>query len=311
MLIDLLLPNFRAVPAHVSDYAEFNEERRQLIGEFLGQYRIEQKKFLEFGCFNDLQLERHFISRLQNFALSCQSAFRRKLVGLVNSIVRPAHGFKKLFGRIVGRIADVDARRASPYGDLHLRKLWHGIASPEISPGHCLPSRKAMLPVIDAMFKLAEGWVFKKTFYEGLELVFGLREVDILSFPESGDNEDGLPGLAELVPFGFNALGGVELAALVRHEKTIVQPFVDEFWQSLSPAWRLILSGRLLEGKGLPEIAQRAGITQQGCGKAFRTMLTKLRNLLIDYDEVRQQAFLVLLQTTLADEANKTVWRNQ
>ena len=310
MFVELLLPYFRVVPAQTLDRVEYNEERRQLIGEFLGQYREEHKKFLLFGNFSDLQLERHFVSRLQNFALSCQSTFRRKLVGLVNSIVRPAHGFKKMFGRIVGRIADIDGRRPSHYDDNHLHNLWHGITPPVIAPGHCLPAQKEMLPLVDEMFRLADGWVFKKTFYEGLETVFGLREACIMPFPESGDGDDGLPGLAELAPVSIKAADSVELAALIRHAKTIVQPCFAQFWQDLSHGWRLILCGRLLEGKGLPEIAQQAGITQQGCGKAFRTMLARLRNLLIEYDEVGQHAFLILLQTSLADEANKTAWRN-
>lgn len=311
IFVELLLPYFRVVPSQTLDRVEYNEERRQLIGEFLGQYRDEHKKFLAYGNFSDLQLERHFISRLQNFALSCQSTFRRKLVGLVNAIVRPAYGFKKMFGRIVGRIADIDGRRPSHYGDNHLHKLWHGITQPVIALGNCLPAQKVMLPVVDEMFRLAEGWVFKKTFYEGLEAVFGLREVEILPFPESGDGDDGMPGLAELAPVFVKGADSVELAALIRHAKMIVQPCFAEFWQDLSPGWHLILCGRLLEGKRLPEIAQQAGITQQGCGKAFRTMLTRLRNLLIEYDEVGQHAFLILLQTALADEANKTAWRNR
>jgi len=309
-LVELLMPYFRVVPAQAFDRADYEEERRQLIGEFLGKYREEHKKFLDFGNFNDLQLERHLVSRLQNFALSCQSTFRRKLVGLVNSIVRPAYGFKKQFGRIVGRIADIDARRSSPYSDRHLYNKWGAVRPPTIATGHCLPARKEMLPVIDAMFGLAEGWVFKKTFYGGLESVFGLKEVDILPFPETGDNEDGLPGLAELAPAAVNLAGSVELAAMIRHAKTILQPSFTKFWQELAPGWRMILCGRLLDEKKLPVIAERVGITQQGCGKAFRTMLAKLRDLLAEYDEIGQRAFIILLQAALADEADRNGWRS-
>jgi len=45
IFVELLLPYFRVVPAQTLDCVEYNEERRQLIGEFLGNIARSTKSF--------------------------------------------------------------------------------------------------------------------------------------------------------------------------------------------------------------------------------------------------------------------------
>ncbi|MEW6711909.1 MAG: hypothetical protein AB1403_18955 [Candidatus Riflebacteria bacterium] len=300
-LIAFLLPHFKVCPDICKDSGDATEEKEQLIGEFLCMYRETRGEFVLFGNFTDQQLKNDLINHLKNFSYGCLTSFRRKLIGRVNAALKPCNGFKRLHGKIVGLESDVQANRPSLIAEHMLFLRWKEIASPPLHPDTGLPNIKDLARVARKMFELAEGWLFKKTFYSGIEGVFRLKEPSVSPYQNNSNNEEGLIGLEELCPNP----DFVQPEFLQKIQQSLGSKKIDvavkNFIYNHNIKWQKLLFLMLFQGAKPVEAADIIGITQQACGKNFRRMLGQLREIISEFDEFEQKAFVLKLEQGLID----------
>jgi hypothetical protein len=299
-LIDFASPYFTFRPYGLGSKHEAREERIQLIGEFLTNYRQKRGAFVLFGDFDEQQMFHDFLSHLRNFSLDCLTPYRKKLVQAVNSVVRPANGFKKVKGKIVGLKKHINNSRPSPFSERELLFNWKNIPGPSINQNTGLPPQKELLKISREMLIIADGWVFKKSFMNGIEIICRLKELSILPFPQVQDGKIPQTDLETLHALLNNTnRNPVEVAVEQKSKERKIENLCEHFLSNLSNKWQMILYLMLIVGKTAANCSLKAKLSQQACGKAYRKMQSLLRTLLITLNEVEQKLFLIKLENAL------------
>lgn len=298
-LVSSLMHFFKIWPENIACKSDLAEERRQLVSEFLCEYRSKRGAFILFGEFTDAQIQADIISKLKNFSYTFQSDFRKRLNGRINSVLKPENGFKRLQGKIVGRIKDIEMNTPSVFSEQQILYRWLEIEAPNLNSQTGLPAIKDLLPVIEKMFDLAQGWVFKQFFYQGIESLLGVVEPKTFSYQNSTDFDQGIIGLEDLAPQPDFAQDSFFTALKIRESCPKIEKSVKSFIANISKKWQLILFLMLIERYKASKASKYAEITQQACGKAYRKMVEELRIILSQFNDIEQQTFLHLLRKLL------------
>lgn len=303
-LIRLLASFCRAHPLRRNAGSDYADERSQVTALFLAEYCEKHGGFLLFGEFSHVQLASHLISRYRNFTLTLLSESRQKLVSLVKAVVRPANGFRRIKNLLVGRSSDFAADRPSIKSEGTLLSLWQQIKGPALN-SRGQPVLKDTVRVVSQMFEIAGGYLTKKIFYRGFEMLTGFNEATEIPFQPQVHSEAATIGIDDLCPDADANFNQVQLAAMLQQTALRYGPAAKDFVDGLSPEWQTILDGMLIMRQNNVEVAGRAGISPQGCGKAFRKMLARLFDILQELDETDRKGFLCALEQALG-ESKKT-----
>ncbi len=302
-LAQLLVTFCRVHPKKGKANHDVEQEKLQLTAVFLAEYCKKHGGFLLFGEFSHGQLASHLISRYRNFTLTLLSEPRQKLVSLVKAVVRPANGFRRIKNLLVGRSSDFADDRPSIKSESTLLSLWQQIKGPTLN-SRGLPVLKDAVRVVSQMFEIAGGYLTKKIFYRGFEMLTGFSEATEMPFQPQKNSEAETIGIGEICPDADENLNQVQLAAMLQQATLRYRPAAEDFVGSLSPAWQTILAGMLIMRQNTVEVADRARISPQGCGKAFRKMLTRLFDILKELDEIDRKGFLYALEQALVEINN-------